>query len=330
MKKRVTLKEIAEQAGYSANTVSRALRGDERLPLSTREKIIQTADEMGYIRNHSASSLRLGRSNTVAVIIDDLANVNYMLKLSEIDQRLRDAGYVVMILCSHGSIDLERALLRQSLSREVDGIILFPISTTSSDVSFVIGKVPIVLAYRGIEGVHTDLVCVDDEQGGYEAGKMLYQHGHRRFLYIAGNEENVSHRMRCKGFKRALAEEGVAPDALRILRDEQIRYASQEELLAALQPVEYTAIFAFYDHYAYQAKDALEHAGYRIPEDVEVVGFDRFRQVYHYLPPMESVAARVGYSLSKEVVELLLARINGAEGEPVTRTLPVQVYAADA
>ena len=87
-KTRVTLKTIADQCGYSVNTVSRALRNDQRLSTQTISKIQSTADQLGYIRNSHASSLRSGRSNIIAIITEELLNPHYSLLTSEIDRIL--------------------------------------------------------------------------------------------------------------------------------------------------------------------------------------------------------------------------------------------------
>ena len=97
---RVTLKDIANECGYSVNTVSRALRGDTKLSEQTRKKIQQTAKEKGYIRNNLASSLRSGASHIIAVIVNDIRNQHFTSMISEIELFLRQAGYDMMILCT--------------------------------------------------------------------------------------------------------------------------------------------------------------------------------------------------------------------------------------
>ena len=89
---RVTLKVIAEHCGYSVNTVSRALRGGEKLPARTVEKIRNTAQELGYIRNNFAAGLRSGRSNIIAIIVDDILNHHYSLLISQMDRLLKELG----------------------------------------------------------------------------------------------------------------------------------------------------------------------------------------------------------------------------------------------
>ena len=120
---RVTLKDVAEVCGYTANTVSRALRGDTKLPEATCEKIRRTAMELGYIRNSSASGLRSGRSGNIAVIVNDLHNLHFCDMLSKMDVELRRAGYNMMVLCMQLNEELGRQMIDTAISQSVDGIL---------------------------------------------------------------------------------------------------------------------------------------------------------------------------------------------------------------
>ncbi len=326
---KVTLKDIANDCGYSVNTVSRALRGDTRLPEETRSKITKAADKLGYIRNNSASSLRSGNTYTVAVIQGDLTNMHYITLLSEIDFYLRKNGYVVMILSSHDSPELERQLLQQAVSRNVDGIILFPTSSNlTSDLVGALSKhIPLVLVHRALEGVSADLVCEDDYQGGYEAGKLLLSKGHRRLMYICGPDFNSSEQLRRRGYLDALKEEGIEESMVRIISFEDMTKAIEEQsVMELLSPVDYTGVFAFYDNFAYQALYSFLSAGIRVPEDISIIGFDNIREQYRYMPPIASLSTAPGCSIAEETVNMFLRRIKDPEVEPTTITLPVQLY----
>ena len=326
---RVTLRDIALECGYSVNTISRALRGDSRLPGETRRRITEAADRLGYIRNNSASSLRSGHSYTVAVIQGDLTNMHYMTLLNEIDYDLRKNGYVVMILSSHDSPELERQLLNQAVSHNVDGIILRPTSSdlTSNLVASLSRRLPLVLVHRRLKGVEVDLVCEDDERGGYEAGSLLVSRGHRRFLYLSGPGYNSSEILRRRGFLRALTEAGLPEESVRIIPFEKMAQAIESQtVLRLLSPVNYTGIFAFYDNYAYQALYSLLAAGYRVPDDISIVGFDNIKANYRYLPPLASVSTAPGSSIARETVNLFLRRISDPDAKVRTVTLPVCIY----
>ena len=126
---RITLRDVAAACGYTVNTVSRALRGDTRLPESTRKRIRETAVRMGYIRNSLASSLRSGKSGNIAVIVNDVHNLHFCHMLTTMDSELRKAGYNIMVLCMGFSEELGEHLIRSAISQAVDGILFYPYYT---------------------------------------------------------------------------------------------------------------------------------------------------------------------------------------------------------
>ena len=125
-KKRITLQDVAKATGYSINTISHALKNKPDIAPATREKIQQVAREMGYIRNSLASTLRSGKSHTIAVIVNDLHNLHFCNMLSKMDAELRNAGYNMMILCMQLNEALGEQLIHTAISQAVDGILYFP------------------------------------------------------------------------------------------------------------------------------------------------------------------------------------------------------------
>lgn len=123
--KRITLKDISEQCGYSVNTVSRALRDDPRLPEATISRIKQVADELGYMKNVIASSMRSGHTNLIAVIVDDIQNPHYSDIISQISIKLRKYGYHTLILASYIEKNYADYSLSLALSYNVSGIVFF-------------------------------------------------------------------------------------------------------------------------------------------------------------------------------------------------------------
>ena len=151
---RVTLKDIALACGYSANTVSRALRDDAMLSESTREPIRETAKKMGYIPNTMASSLRSGRSRMIAVIVNDLHNQHYCDLINRMDAALRRENYTLMILCMQLDDSLAEKLIHAAISLSVDGILYFPCFGQQHYVEYMINnRVPFLLLDRRLDDV---------------------------------------------------------------------------------------------------------------------------------------------------------------------------------
>ena len=163
---RVTLKDIADACGCSANTVSRALRNDSRLSAATRTLIREAADRMGYIPNTMASSLRSGRSRMIAVIVNDLRNQHYCDLINRMDRELRARGYTLMILCMQLEDALAEKLIHTAISLSVDGILYFPSFGQRHYIEYMTAnRMPFVLLDRRVSELNADTVRCDDEQG---------------------------------------------------------------------------------------------------------------------------------------------------------------------
>lgn len=324
---RVTLKDVANESGYSVNTVSRAMRDDEKLPFSTRERIRDIANRMGYIRNSLASTLRSGRSHIIAVIVNDVHNQHFCIMLSKIDEALRQAGYNIMILCMQLDETLGEQMIHTAISQSVDGILYFPYHNNRRHIDYMIrNKMPFVLLDRWIDGVVTDCARCDDEQGGYLAGQHLTELGHKKFLFLSGVLASSSQLDRRKGFMRALSEAGIPDSSVRFVPWEAVSEAMRTERMGALlKPMDYTAILSFSDEIAYHTYNALHEQGVSVPEEVSLISFDHIRSGFPYLPRLTSIYAEEG-DVAKTGVRLLLNRLKHADLPAQIEILPVKIY----
>ena len=324
---RVTLKDIAAACGYTVNTVSRALRGDPKLPEATRAQIQAVARDMGYIRNSLASTLRSGKSHTVAVIVNDLHNLHFCNMLSKMDAALRDAGYNMMIMCMQLNEALGEQLIHAAISQSVDGILYFPYHNNRGHIDYMEkNRVPFVLLDRWIQDAVTDSVRCDDLQGGRLAGEHLLRLGHRRFLFLSGVNQSSSQIDRLSGFMAALSAHGLSEDAVRVVPGEDVECAlaagGMEKLL---YPRDYSAIVCFRDEVAYPTMRVLEDRGLSIPWDISVISFDHLCGEMPYLPRVTSIYAGEG-SVAVRGVQMLLERIAHPDLPPQVEILPVQIF----
>ncbi|MCR5160819.1 MAG: LacI family transcriptional regulator, partial [Lachnospiraceae bacterium] len=316
--------------GYSVNTVSLALRDDPKLPEKTRIKIREIASSAGYIRNSFASSLRSGKSNIIAIIVDDVLNLYYAAHIAEMEDALRAKGYMVMVLCTHGQAETEQQMLQYAASYGVDGIILAPQSSTPGSLElFKRLNCPIILIDREIPEAGLDTVCADDYEGGRLAGRALIRAGHRRLLYLSGSVANNSEALRKKGLFDELEESCRGEYALRTVSMESRQSSlSLDWFKPLLFPVDYTAIVSFNDDMAYQASLYLKEAG--CADRVSIIGFDHIRSSFHYLPPMASIGCARHYSMPDAAIKVLLKRIADPDAEVRTIRLPVELYEGEA
>ena len=317
--KRITLKDISEQCGYSVNTVSRALRDDPRLPEATISRIKQVADELGYMKNVIASSMRSGHTNLIAVIVDDIQNPHYSDIISQISIKLRKYGYHTLILASYIEKNYADYSLSLALSYNVSGIVFFPRNYNKNAINLINqNNIPLILIDREIPECQTDFVRCDDYQGGYLAGKHLLELGHRRFLYLPGPKYNLSQTRRYAGIMDALSEANVPVSNVRQIDYHTVfgspvpstsSYKSYEELFF---PVDYTAVI----HQT--AAGAIEQSA----DDDGQGGNGNVDPA----ETLTSVADNTDKSIADTAVSILLNKIKNLDSKFTGAVLPVTIF----
>lgn len=331
MSSRVTLKDVANECGYTANTVSRAMRDDPRLPEVTRQTIREAASRLGYIPNKMASSLRSGKSHVIAVIVNDLHNQHFCQMLGKMDAELQSAGYSLLILCMQLNEELAQQLINTAISLSVDGILYFPHLRSQTPIqSMLDSHIPFVLLDRRVEDFTVDTVRCDDENGGYIAGNYLAGLGHRKYLYLSGLDISSSQIDRLAGFKRAMRDHGIPEENIRIIPGEIAEDAlSNGRIADLLYPLDYTAIVSFRDELAYPAVNALRDQGVSVPGDISVISFDNLVGGNPNLLPLTSVYAEE-IDVAGEGVRTLLERIEDPNLPARTKILPVKIFNENA
>ena len=324
---RITLRDVAGACGYTVNTVSRALRGDPRLPESTRAKIREVAVRMGYIRNSLASTLRSGRSGNIAVIVNDVHNLHFCNMLTVMDSELRQAGYNIMVLCMGLNEELGEHLIRSAISQSVDGILYFPYMNNRSHIEIMQkNNMPFVLLDRRIQDIVTDNVRCDDRQGGFLAGVHLAGLGHKKYLFMSGENRSSSQIDRLEGFMQAMREYGIPESNIRVVPGEKVEAALADSTLRELLfPLDYTALVSFRDEVSYPVMLELADMGLEIPKDISIVSFDHLRGDIPYLPKLTSIFSE-GQSVASNGVRLLLNRIEHPDLPPQVIVLPVRLF----
>ena len=331
MSSRVTLKDVANECGYTANKVYRAMRNDPRLPEVTRQTIREAASRLGYIPNKMASSLRSGKSHVIAVIVNDLHNQHFCQMLGKMDAELQSAGYSLLILCMQLNEELAQQLINTAISLSVDGILYFPHLRSQTPIqSMLDSHIPFVLLDRRVEDFTVDTVRCDDENGGYIAGNYLAGLGHRKYLYLSGLDISSSQIDRLAGFKRAMREHGIPEENIRIIPGEIAEDAlSNGRIADLLYPLDYTAIVSFRDELAYPAVNALRDQGVSVPGDISVISFDNLVGGNPNLLPLTSIYAEE-IDVAGEGVRTLLERIEDPNLPARTKILPVKIFNQNA
>ena len=317
-KRRVTLKDIAVRTGFSINTVSHALRGLPDISLDTREQIRGVAKEMGYVNNMLASSLRLGYTRTIAIIVPDISNLFFAYTVEQIETLAAERGYSALLLNTSEDDAREHRAIRTALNKSVDGVIICPVQESRDNVEYLRNSgVPFVFFARTFPDFPADSVVGDDFNGAYTAIRYLLDAGHRDILFINMLARNSSARQREGGFRKAFREAGI-PVKQELIVSVNVKGRAYEALLSEKLKTypEITAIFAFNDMLAFGVSAWLIENGYRVPEDISVVGFDHTQSDLRSPFFLTSIDNNKS-AIAMETVTLLLDRVSGRYTGPV-------------
>ncbi len=324
-----TLSDVAQLAGVSVATASKALSGQADIAGATRARVVEIAEEIGYRSNVLAANLLRGRSFTVGLITNDSTGRIALPVLLAAEDTL-ELGKIAVLLCDgRDSLERERHHLETLLTRRVDGIIVTgrrdPRPPIASDL-----PVPIVYAMTESTDPHDVSVLPDDEAGGRAAVEHLLACGRRRIAHITGPRALRVVRLRARGARRALTKAGLSFAGPRVFYGEWSeafgRHALQELFTAS---PDFDAVFCGSDQIARGVVDALRAQGRRVPEDVAVVGFDNWDVIARACePPLTTVDMNLS-GIGRRAAELLLAAIEG-KVEPGPHLVPCELVVRDS
>ena len=314
---RVTLQDVANHAGVSRATASLIVRNSPNISQGTRNKVLKSIRELGYVYDRVAANLRSQQSTTVGLIITDIANPFYSDLLVGVHNALEENGYTVFLGTTFDSDKKQEKLLSTMLEHRVGGVILCPVSDSSKEtierISYL--NIPIVLAVREIQELQCDYVGIDYSAGSKLAIEHLIKKGHRRIAFLGGSSESSAWIERRKGYDTALCEAGIEIDESLMIENTVTREGGVGAVTKALRlSPRPTAAFCFNDLVARGVMQGLKEAGLVPGEDMAVVGFDNVQETVIYSPPLTTVAS-FPRLIGSEAAKLLHERISDQERE---------------
>ncbi|MBL7966187.1 MAG: LacI family DNA-binding transcriptional regulator [Prolixibacteraceae bacterium] len=313
----ITIKDIARILGISPSTVSRALKDHPDINADTKKAVNELAGKLKYQPNAVALSLKNSRSNTIGVIIPEIVHYFFSSVISGIEDVASQKGFTVIICQSNESFDREVANARTLLSHRVDGILVsISKETTTFDhlVNLQEGGIPLVFFDRIAPEIHADQVIIDDMEASYRATRHLIENGCRRIAHFAGPQGLLIGQERLQGYLNAHKETGLPiHESLIIEADtfEKARNAVGRLIDTKNIP---DGIFAVNDMTAIGAMQTILKRGYKIPEDISIVGFSDGYLSGITDPNLSSVDQH-GYEIGTTAAELLFKRILSDEEE---------------
>ncbi len=318
-----TIKDVAKLAGVSVQTVSNVINNNtERFSAETRARVLDAIAKLNYQPNRAAQYMRSGVIGILALAIPDIGNPYFAEIAREIIDAAKERGYTVLIEHTAGQAENEHLLLGGSRAQLVDGVILDPVAITEDEIRRANVSTPIVMLGERVTGQYYDHVMIDNVAAARLLTEHLLELGHRRIaiLPVAEDSRNSLHRMRYQGYLEALQAAGIRPDPdlivstlWPVLLTHHSGMTAMQELLARGELPD--AVFCLNDLAALGAIKTLSQHGYRVPEDIAVVGFDDIPESYLTSPELTTISPDKR-SIGRLVVSLLIDRIKGTRTGP--------------
>lgn len=300
---RHSLKDVAKRADVSVATVSRYLNGFLELPDGTRGRIDRAVADLDYRPNPHARRLSLGRSDTIALIIPDIANPFFSRLAAAMEACAAERGKMVTLHATMNRGDREIAALENASQNLVDGLVFITNHMPPADVAQRINNFSrAVVLDEDVKGARAPRVLCDNEQGGFLAGQVLHQAGHRKIAYIGGREDLFSTTARLAGLQRGM--HGIAP--LHSYVDDHAAASGRELAQRFLRESDgETALFVGSDELTVGVLEVFHAQGVRVPEDISLVSFDNVRSLHLFAPAITAVEQPVS-AMGRRAVEMLL------------------------
>lgn len=323
--KRVTIKQVAAEAGVSITTVSHVLNNVPGLRVNpaTRQRIEEVSARLGYVPNGLAQSLRTQRSNSIGLIGDEIVTTPFAGKLVLGAQEVAISRDAVLFVVSTGyQRDVEAREIEELLRRQVDGILYASMFHRDLALPEQLASVPTVILNAECTTAGVPWVAPDEVAGGRDAADVLIGAGHRRLGFINNIDDIPASSGRLAGFTARMEEAGIPAGTLALATAQTDPAGGYEAAVALLsRSPRPTAIFCFNDRLAMGAYRAAAELGLRIPQDVSIMGFDNHEFVADGIHPGLTTIELPHYDMGVWAAEQLFNQIDGATAATPTALL---------
>ncbi len=306
----VNIKDVAKLAGVAPITVSRVINNSGSVNPATRARVQQAIDELHYVPNTLAQSLRSKQTHTIALLLSDITNPFWTTIARGVEDAAAEKGFHTILCNTDEDPEKEATYLNLLLQRRVDGIVIAPTTNDKTRLTALKRQqLPSVLIDRRVAGFKSDIVCGDNRAAAERLTEYLIKLGHQRIALINGPDAISSAVERAEGYRAALHRHRLPIENDLIVQGEfkqESGYALVKRL-ADRQPRP-TAIFAANNLIAVGALQALRELGWRVPADVALACFDDIPYA-SAIEPFLTVVAQPAYEMGRTAARLLMERL---------------------
>ncbi|NLK73658.1 MAG: LacI family transcriptional regulator [Clostridiales bacterium] len=310
---KVTIKDVAEKADVSIATVSRVINNPHLVTEKVRERVLEVINELGFRPNPVARSLVMKKNRLIGVIVPELSNFFVGEIMNGIDEIIHTHEYDIIVCHTRGDHEQEIRYLDIFYDKQAEGIIFMTWNLDNKVVEHISKMdIPVVMINRNTSNLAIPSVSIDNYKAAYEMTQYLLKKGHRKIALIRNSIDVDAFGLeQYKGYKQALSEYGIE------VNEKYIRYGNfsmDNSYKIVMDFIEEkiipTAIFCTSDIMAIGAINALKDSGYKVPEEVSVVGFNDVRLASIYRPRL-TVIHQPLFNIGSVAVKMIIDRIKG-------------------
>jgi LacI family transcriptional regulator len=326
----MTINDIARICGVTKGTVNRALHDKPGISPRTKAEILRVVEEQGFFPDHRAKSLATGKTQTIGLLLPNIVNQAFATIATLIEDEFWEKGYLLHLALSDDDASREERYLSFFLNRKIDGLIIFPVNREIRGLKRIIDAgIPTVILLNNLAVPGADSVLLDEKSAFASLTRYVLSLGHRRILYLDGYRRYTKqyndhiNRERYAGVLEAFREAGLDPAvSLSTLEFDPLFYGSgnlkplEDYFSDSRQP---SAVICFHDRIAVWLMVRLERAGFRVPEDISLTGFDDIEELQDLKPGLTTLRNPLS-AVAHGALQLLLEQI-GAGKKPGTRII---------
>ena len=321
-----TMKDVAQLAGVSTATVSRALMNPEKVSVSTRKRVETAVLEAGYSPNTLARNLRRNESKTIITIVPDICDPYFAEIIRGIEDAAVENDYLVLLGDSGQQKKRESSFVNLVFTKQADGMLLL-----GTDHPFDVSKAeqknlpPMVMACEFAPELELPTVHIDNLTSAFEAVNYLAQLGHKRIAQISGPTSATLCQFRQQGYQQALRRAGVTMNpAYSTVGDFTFEAGAQAVRQLLALPEQPTAIFCHNDAMAIGAIQEAKKLGLRVPHDLSIVGFDDIQFAQYCDPPLTTIS-QPRYEIGRQAMLMMLDLLKGNDVQAGSRLLEAKL-----
>ena len=309
----VTLIDVANAAGVSRSTASRALSGSALISPQTRAAVQEAARKLQYRPNRAASALRSRRSHLIGLVMNNLLNASFHTVAEVVQKRASDKGFQVILCITDADVSRERDVLEMLAEHGVDGTIVIGSGRNATATNDLLSGSAVVNLIRTVEGSKAPNVLADDIDGAMFATRHLLALGHRNIGYIGGTDDATSGRERFEGYRRALAEYGVEVDESLVRKGSFTTYFGAEAIGSLLDHApRMTALYAANHEAVFGILPTLVGRGVSIPNELSLVCHEDMPWLEMWQPAITTID-NGAVQLANVAMDLLFQQIDSGK-----------------